>query len=68
MSSRDLNLGSDYDVCMDGPNGQLFHDSRCHHFCRIFWKGMIMYGGESESKVEKDVEVFVNEFTAGGTA
>ena len=29
---------------------------------------MIMYAEESESKVEKDAEVFVNEFTAGGTA
>lgn len=34
----------------------------------FFWKGLIVYGGESESKVEKDAEVFVNEYTAGGTA
>ena len=31
-------------------------------------KGLIVDGEKNESKVEKDTEVFVNEYTAGGTA
>jgi hypothetical protein len=40
-----------------------------HYPIYIFlWKGLTLDGEKSESKVEKDTEIFVNEYTAGGTA
>jgi hypothetical protein len=38
-----------------------------YHGIRCFWTEAVS-GEKNESKVEKDSEVFVNEYTAGGTA